>query len=91
MQVERASQFFGLTDVAAAVYLGEAAEKLFSQPSVLGKLTFLTERAMPTAAAMAKLRMKFPNWSFDTVPYSPNCVPSSLSLSAAPLPLRLLL
>jgi len=54
-------------DAAAAKLLEESAVELERQPSVLNKLVFVAERAMPTAAAMAKLRTKFPNWSFDTV------------------------
>lgn len=58
---------FGLSDAALEKLLEQVADELKNQPSVLGKLTFLAERAMPQAAAMAKLRTKFPNWSFDTV------------------------
>lgn len=58
---------FGLSDAAAAKLLEQAADDLGRQPSVLGKLCFLSERALPMAASMAKLRTKFPNWSFDTV------------------------
>jgi hypothetical protein len=65
--LKQAVAVFGLTDSAAAKLLEAAADDLGRQPSVLGKLTFLAERAMPTAASMAKLRTKFPNWSFDTV------------------------
>jgi len=54
-------------DAAAGKLLEDAADKLSTQPSVLNKLVFITERAMPMAAASAKLRTKFPNWSFDTV------------------------
>ena len=32
-----------------------------------GKLVFIAERALPMPASMAKLRTRFPNWSFDTV------------------------
>ena len=63
----KATALFGLTDAATAKMLGDAADKLSRQPSVLGKLVFLAERAMPMPASMAKLRTKFPNWSFDTV------------------------
>ena len=56
-----------LTDAAAATALEGAAAELQKQPSVLGKLTFVAERAMPAAAGMAKLRSRFPNWSLDTV------------------------
>jgi len=65
--LKRAVATFGLTDAAAAKLLEAAADDLGRQPSVLGKLTFLAERAMPMPASMAKLRTKFPNWSFDTV------------------------
>ena len=65
--LKSASALFRLPDDAMAKYLEAAAADLERQPSVLGKLTFLAERSMPMAASMAKLRTKFPNWSFDTV------------------------
>lgn len=65
--LQSAMAMFKLTDAAAAKLLEEVAEELGRQPSVLGKLVFLAERAMPMPASMAKLRTKFPNWSFDTV------------------------
>ena len=65
--LKAASALFGLTDAATAQLLEKVAGDLDRQPSVLGKLCFLAERAMPTPASMAKLRTKFPNWSFDTV------------------------
>lgn len=65
--LKSAVRLFKLTDAAAAKLLATAADELERQPSVLGKLVFVSERAMPTAASMAKLRTKFPNWSFDTV------------------------
>ena len=65
--LKAATTIFKLSDDASASLLEAAADDLSSQPSVLGKLTFLAERAMPTAAAAAKLRTKFPNWSFETV------------------------
>lgn len=58
---------FRLSDAAAAKFLEAAATDLQRQPSVLGKLCFIAERAMPAAASLAKLRTMFPNWSFDTV------------------------
>ena len=62
-----AAGMFRLSDAAAGQLLEEAAGDLERQPSVLGKLVFLCERAMPVASSSAKLRTKFPNWSFDTV------------------------
>jgi len=67
VNLKSAAAIFGLSDAAAAKLLEQTASELERQPSVLGKLTFLSERAMPMAASMAKLRTKFPNWSFDTV------------------------
>jgi hypothetical protein len=67
LQLKSATALFGLTDSACAQYLESAASDLKQQPSVLGKLCFLAERAMPMPASLAKLRTKFPNWSFDTV------------------------
>jgi len=66
-ELKSANALFGLTDEVTAELLEKTADTLQGQPSVLGKLTFLSERAMPMAASMAKLRTKFPNWSFDTV------------------------
>ncbi len=37
------------------------------KPSVLSKLVFTAERACPEAAAAAKLRSRFPNWTEETV------------------------
>jgi len=65
--LKAAVALFRLSDAAAAKLLDQAATELERQPSVLGKLCFVAERAMPAAASMAKLRTKFPNWSFDTV------------------------
>uniref|UniRef100_A0A7S3EZP7 Rubredoxin-like domain-containing protein n=1 Tax=Haptolina ericina TaxID=156174 RepID=A0A7S3EZP7_9EUKA len=56
-----------IPDAQAAQALEGAAAELQKQPSVLGKLTFMAERAMPMASSMAKLRTRFPNWSLDTV------------------------
>jgi len=56
-----------IQDSATAQVLEAAAKELQKQPSVLGKLTFVAERAMPMASSMAKLRTLFPNWSLDTV------------------------
>ncbi|KAL3933496.1 MAG: hypothetical protein SGPRY_000250 [Prymnesium sp.] len=61
------AQMMRLTNELAATCLEGAAADLKSQPSVLGKLTFIAERGMPTAASIAKLRSRFPNWSLDTV------------------------
>jgi rubredoxin len=65
--LKSAVALFRLSDSVAAKLLEDAATDLQRQPSVLGKLTFVAERAMPMAASMAKLRTRFPNWSFDTV------------------------
>ena len=67
-QLKAAMAIFRVSDDAAcATLLEAAATKLERQPSVLNKLVFAAERAIPQASAMAKLRTKFPNWSFDTV------------------------
>ena len=58
--LKAATALFNLPDATCAQLLEAAATDLERQPSVLGKLTFLAERAMPTAASMAKLRTKFP-------------------------------
>jgi len=58
---------FQLKAAAAAELFAAVADELQDQPSVLGKLVFVTERATPEAAALAGLRSKFPNWSADTV------------------------
>ena len=65
--LKTADGVFGLSESASGKLLGQAADELGRQPSVLGKLTFLSERAMPGSAASAMMRTKFPNWSFDTV------------------------
>ena len=44
-----------------------AMDGLQSQPSTLGKLVFVAERAVPQAAEAAQLRSKFPTWSPETV------------------------
>jgi len=65
--LKQAAQMMKLSDSAAGACLEAAATELESQPSVMGKLTFVAERALPMAASMAKLRSRFPNWSLDTV------------------------
>lgn len=65
--LQQVAKMMKLTDSAAGACLEGAAAALSSQPSVLGKLTFIAERALPMAASMAKLRSRFPNWSLDTV------------------------
>jgi len=66
--LQTALAIFRLSDDSAAAKLLEAAaDELSRQPSVLNKLVFVAERAMPQASGLAKLRTKFPNWSFDTV------------------------
>lgn len=52
---------------AAAKILESTADALQTKPSVLAKLTFVAERAMPKASSMAKLRTRFPTWSLSTV------------------------
>jgi len=56
-----------MTQSQVTELLGEAMESLQKTPSVLGKLVFLAERAVPAAASAAKLRTKFPSWSEETV------------------------
>ena len=65
--LKRAIALFGVSEAVQGRQLEAAANDLSRQPSVLGKLTFLCERAMPMPASAAKLRTKFPNWSLDTV------------------------
>jgi len=65
--LKQAAQLMKVPDAAAATALEGAAAALESQPSVMGKLTFIAERALPMAAAQAKLRSRFPNWGLDTV------------------------
>jgi len=65
--LKQVAQMMKLTDAAAGAGLEAAAKALETQPSVMGKLTFIAERALPMAAATAKLRSRFPNWSLDTV------------------------
>ena len=50
-QLRTAVSLFGQSDAATAKLLEAAASDLARQPSVLGKLTFLAERAMPYAPA----------------------------------------
>ena len=62
--LKAATTIFKLSDDASASLLEAAADDLSSQPSVLGKLTFLAERAMPRRL---QLRSCAPNsnWSFE--------------------------
>ena len=56
-----------LNTAKTAALLEEAASSLQGKPSVLSKLVFTAERACPDAAAAAKLRSRFPNWTEETV------------------------
>ena len=43
------------------------SSRLQKAPSVLNKLVFFAERAVPAAAASAEIRTRFPKWSAETV------------------------
>mmetsp|Transcript_38361 Transcript_38361/g.63522 ORF Transcript_38361/g.63522 Transcript_38361/m.63522 type:complete len:348 (+) Transcript_38361:43-1086(+) len=66
-QVKEVVNLMGFSqDTLTPLYEACAAD-LQKQPSVLGKLTFIAERATPEAAAKAGLRGRFPTWSAETV------------------------
>jgi len=67
LDLKRAVALMQMTPNALIEALPLAMDGLQSQPSMLGKLVFVAERAVPAAATAAKLRSKFPTWSPETV------------------------
>jgi len=67
LDLKRAVALMQMTPGALIEALPLAMDGLQSQPSMLGKLVFVAERAVPAAATAAKLRTKFPTWSPETV------------------------
>ncbi len=65
--MQAAVQLMQLSEEALAQLYVMCADELESQPSVLGKLLFVAERATPAAARAAGLRGRFPSWSEETV------------------------
>lgn len=66
-QLKKTVDVMALKEEAVAEGLSAAVAGLKSKPTMLGKLTFLAERAMPVAARQANLRAQFPNWKPETV------------------------
>jgi len=67
LDLKRAVALMQMTPAALIEALPLAMDGLQSQPSMLGKLVFVAERAVPAAATAAQLRSKFPTWSPETV------------------------
>jgi rubredoxin len=67
LDLKRAVGLMQMTPSALIEALPLAMDGLQSQPSMLGKLVFVAERAVPAAAQAAQLRSKFPTWSPETV------------------------
>ena len=66
-EMKRTVRLMNVPEKQLGALLAEAADGLQEQPSVLGKLCFVAERATPAAASAAKLRTKFPTWDEETV------------------------
>ena len=66
-EMKRTVRLMNVPEKQLGALLAEAADGLQDQPSVLGKLCFVAERATPAAASAAKLRTKFPTWDEETV------------------------
>jgi len=66
-QLKKTIELMKLSEEVTAAGFADAAVELSKKPAMLGKLTFLAERAAPAAARSAELRAKFPNWDADTV------------------------
>jgi len=67
LDLKRAVALMQMTPATLVQALPLAMDGLQSQPSTLGKLVFVAERAVPQAAEAAQLRSKFPTWSPETV------------------------
>jgi rubrerythrin len=67
LDLKRAVALMQMTPGSLKEALPLAMDGLQSQPSTLGKLVFVAERAVPAAATAAELRSKFPTWSPETV------------------------
>lgn len=67
LELKRVVAQMQLSQSIVGELLIEAMGALQKQPSVLGKLVFIAERALPAAAGTAQLRTKFPTWSEETV------------------------
>ena len=67
LDLKRAVALMQMTPATLVQALPLAMDGLQSQPSTLGKLVFVAERAVPAAAEAAQLRSKFPTWSPETV------------------------
>eukprot|EP00967_Tisochrysis_lutea_P093348 scaffold135016_cov35-Tisochrysis_lutea.AAC.3 len=66
-QLKKTIAMMRLSEEAVTEGLVAAAATMEKKPAMLGKLTFLSERAAPEAARKAELRSRFPNWGEDTV------------------------
>jgi hypothetical protein len=66
-QLKKTVSLMKLTEPMVTEALVAAAAEMEKKPAMLGKLTFLSERAMPEAARKAELRSRFPKWGEDTV------------------------
>jgi hypothetical protein len=66
-QLKKTVALMNLKEAMVTEALVAAAAEMEKKPAMLGKLTFLSERAVPEAARKAELRSRFPNWGEETV------------------------
>mmetsp|Transcript_29354 Transcript_29354/g.94685 ORF Transcript_29354/g.94685 Transcript_29354/m.94685 type:complete len:339 (-) Transcript_29354:281-1297(-) len=66
-QLKKTISLMSLTEPMVTEALVAAAAEMEKKPAMLGKLTFLSERAVPESARKAELRSRFPKWGEDTV------------------------